>query len=355
MLPSLLLTAAIAPAAPVPKDTVPNTTGPAPRVLAVKADAGGVVWVSGTVYEKRKVKQTITTIENGKPVTKQQEVEVNTPVPIRKPLGDFGGRFATADGTRLTAEEATRRVKDGATLLVTADNKPVDAGWLRAVRGDTVVMFAEGLARAHFQFGLAPLPTTPAPRLALFCADENGVVRVPVNTGGGAGGNQVMYQDFGNGQVVVRGRVVVQGNIEFDGGDLPAGGGGSATPAGPDGKKALDEIPFDAYDLTGKVVPRAEALKRLKAGGLVLLAGDSRFPDADYLKAFRDDILILMSSEFVFPANVPNPYDMPAGSADPAAKPDPNAKPVPVPAPALAPAAGVARPQILIKPAVIKN
>jgi hypothetical protein len=40
-----------APAAPVPKESLPNTTGPAPRVLAVKADGNGTVWVTGQVYE----------------------------------------------------------------------------------------------------------------------------------------------------------------------------------------------------------------------------------------------------------------------------------------------------------------
>ena len=58
MLPSLLVAAAVtAPAAPVPRDAVPNTTGPAPRVVAVKADGSGAVWITAQIAEKRKMMQ----------------------------------------------------------------------------------------------------------------------------------------------------------------------------------------------------------------------------------------------------------------------------------------------------------
>ena len=127
MLPSLLVAAAVtAPAAPIPKDTVPNATGPAPRIVAVKADTTGAVWITANVYEKRKVQQQFMVNENGKNVLKQQEVEQMISNYVHKTIADFGGKFTTADGTSLTTEEATRRVKDGATLLITADGKPVD-------------------------------------------------------------------------------------------------------------------------------------------------------------------------------------------------------------------------------------
>ena len=62
----------------------------------------------------------------------------------------------------------------GATLLVTADGKPVDRAWFRAVEGDTVVMQAEGLAHAHFQYDQyntadTALPTTASPAGSLLC------------------------------------------------------------------------------------------------------------------------------------------------------------------------------------------
>jgi hypothetical protein len=355
MLPSLLITAAIAaPGAPIPKDAVPNTTGPAPRVVAVKSDTNGSVWITAQVWEKRKVQQQFFAVENGKQVMKQQEVEQNVSNYIHKAIGDFGAVFSTADGAALSTEEATKRVKDGATLLVTADGKPIDRAWLRAVEGDTVVMQAEGLAHAHFQYNLynpanSALPTTASPRLALFCADEAGAVKVAVNPNvGTANGNNVYYEDLGGGQF--RGRAIaVQGNFVIDGGGTVYQQG--AAKSAVENRKLLTDIKFDAFDTAGKRIPRAEALKRLRAGGLVLIAGDNRFPDAAYLKAFRDDILVLVSGEFVFPAGMPNPYDMPVKTTG--APPGPGmADPVIRPAPAvrlIAPAA-----QLRVAPVVIK-
>ena len=355
MLPSLLITAAITvPGAPIPKDAVPNTTGPAPRIVAVKSDSNGAVWITAQVWEKRKVQQQFFAVENGKQVMKQQEVEQNVSNYIHKTIGAFGAKFSTADGAALSTEEATKRVKDGATLLVTADGKPIDRAWLRAVESDTVIMHAEGLAHAHFQYNLygpanSTLPTTASPRLAMLYADEAGAVNVAVNpNGGSANGNTVYYQDLGGGQF--RGRAIaVQGNFVIDGNGtvLQQGGAKSAM----ENRKLLTDIKFDAYDAAGKRVPRAEALKRLGAGGLVLLAGDNRFPDAVYLKAFRDDILVLVSGEFFFPAGMPNPYDMPVKTAG--APPGPGlANSIIRPAPAvrlIAPAA-----QLRVAPVVIK-
>jgi hypothetical protein len=347
MLPSLLVAAAItAPAAPMPKDTLPNPTGPAPRVVAVKADASGSVWITANVYEKRKFPQQYVAVENGKQVVKTQEIEQTVSNYVRKQLGDFGGKFVTAGGVTLTTEEATRRVKEGATLLITSDGKPIDKSWLKAVADDTVVMTAEGLGTAHFVHGNAPFPTSAAPRLAMLSTDDKGAVRLPVNPNGNQNG-QIYYDDFGGrgGGRMIRGKVMIQNNIDFI--DEGYGSTPATTPAGSDGKKALPDVKFDAYDATGKLVTRGEALERLKAGGLVVIAGDNRFPDADYLKAFRGDILVLVSGELTFPAGVPNPYDL---ATKPAAPAKPNAT-QPQPAPPvqlqLAPAVGRAAPAVI--------
>jgi hypothetical protein len=215
MLPSLLVAVTLtAPGAPVPKDVVPNTTGPAPRIVAAKADASGSVWITAQVYQKQKATQQFFTVENGKQVMKQQEIEQIVPNYIRKTIGDFGGKFGTVDGTPLNAEEATRRVKDGATLLVTSDGKPVDAGWLKAVAGDTIIMTAEGLGEAHFVCGYAPYPSTASPRLAMLGTNDKGEVRVPVNPNM-RNSNGVVYDDFGRGRAI-RGRMVIQGNVAFE-------------------------------------------------------------------------------------------------------------------------------------------
>ena len=63
--------------------------------------------------------------------------------------------------------------------------------------------------------------------------------------------------------------------------------------------KPLEDVKFEAYDLTGKAVSKAEVLKRLKAGGMVLIAGDNRLPADEFLKPFKSDLLVLVSSELV--------------------------------------------------------
>jgi hypothetical protein len=90
--------------------------------------------------------------------------------------------------------------------------------------------------------------------------------------------------------------------------------------------KPLADVKFDAYDLTGKIIPRGAALKRLAAGGLVLVAGDSRLPDDTYLKGFHGDVIVLVGSELVLPVE---PIDQTTRKEPtPAAAPAPAAKPV---------------------------
>lgn len=342
MLPSLLIAAAVtAPAAPIPRDALPNPTGPAPRVLAVKADPNGTVWITGQVYEKRKQKVTSSVIENGQRVIKHQEREVLTSRYIRSTLGEFGGKFTTAAGTPLTADEATKRVKNGAVILISADGKPIDKSWLKAVRDDTVVMLAEGLGTIVFQYGTVSMPQTPDPRLVMLCAGDDGVVRLPVNPIAVVeGSNTVIYDDLG-GARIARARIAVPDA------DIHNVTGNGQTGSSTNCKKSLDDIKFEAYDVTGKLVPRGEALKRLKAGGLALVAGDNRFPDAEYLKAFRDDLLVVVSPDLVFPPGTPNPFDF---TAKPAAVPaaDGVGKPI-VPLPVQQ------APVIQIKPGIIKQ
>lgn len=352
MLPSLLIAATItAPGAPTPKETLPAPTGPAPRILAVKANGAGIIWIVATIFEKRKIQQQIIVNENGKQVVKQQQQEIMTSTYIQKSLGDFGGKFTTADGSVLTAEQAAKRVKDGATILITTDGKPIDSSWLKAVSGDTIIMVTDELSHAYFQHGHSSLPSTPAPRLVMLGTDDKGAVRLAVNANGDS--NQGFYDDIGGfngGLRVMRGNgrmVVINGNImplEMDGSAAPP-----TKPAGPDGKKALEDIRFDAYDLTGKLIPKSEALKRLKAGGLVLFAGDNRFPDSEYLKGFHQDLIVLVSSELTFQPGQSNPYDLPVKSSDAAP-----VKRLVAPAPPLAPAvAPVPAIQIQFAPAVV--
>jgi hypothetical protein len=345
MCPSLVLSAALlAPAAPVPRDAAPGTTGPAPRVLVLKADAGGAVRVVGTVPTKVTVTNTHfvieTVVENGKQVQrqvqKQVEQDVVTSQYMNKALSEFNGKFSTAAGAPLTPDEATSRIKNGATVLASADGKPVAGAWLRAVDSDTVVMVAEGLSHVQPQWGGAPLATTPAPRLAMLGTDDSGKVVAACTSSPISAGGQVYYDDLmleGRGGLG-RGRMM----RNFDGGDYSYYNPNQV--AAKVLVKPLADVKFDAYDLTGKLVSKADVFNRLAAGGLVLAAGDNRLPDEAYLKAFREDVLVLVGPELVLPVV---PVDQTKKKE--AAKDETKAQPAPA-APALAP---VARPAIAIK------
>lgn len=350
MYASLVLSAAlIAPAAPLPRDAAPNTTGPAPRVLALKADAGGAVRVTGAIPVRVTVTQTHFVIENvvvngqqvQQQVQKQVEQDITTSQYMNKALSEFNGTFTTADGAPLTVEEATSRVKNGATVLASADGKPVAKTWLRAVGGDTVVMIADGLSHVQPQSGGGVLPTTPAPRLAMLGTDDTGTLMTactshPVSANSGAYYDDMAFDGMGRGGF--RGRAI-RGDVYYDGFNSQSVGAKVVL-------KPLADVTFDAYDLTGKLVPRGAALKRLAAGGMVLVAGDGRLPDETYLKAFRADVLVLVGSELVLPVA---PIDQ-TKKKEPVKGANPMAQPVPGVIPAVRPLApAVLRPAIIIK------
>ena len=293
MYPTLVLSAAlVAPAAPLPRDNIPNATGPAPRVLALKADNGGTVRVSGHTH----IKQTITTVQivivNNNQVQKQVEYDTISSTYMNKALEDFNGRFATADGRPLTAAEATTRVKAGATVLASADGKPISKAWLQSVNPDTIVMVAEGMSHLQLHWGSEPLPATPPPQLTMLSAGGKGGAVARVTTAP-ASNDLIHHNEF-----QFDGRVGRVRNLQWRGGHFPNEVDQSSAKAA---SKPLADVSFEAYDLSGKLVPRSAALNRLAAGGMVLVAGDSRMPDAAYLKGFREDVLVLVGNELIQP------------------------------------------------------
>ncbi|MDY3558069.1 hypothetical protein R5W23_000790 [Gemmata sp. JC673] len=292
MYPSLVLSAAlVAPAAPLPRDTVPNVTGPAPRVLALKADGSGSVRVVATVYIKQTVTATQFVVEGNKQVQKEIEYDTVGTQYLNKTLTDFNGKFTTADGRQLTANEATARVKAGATVLASADGQPISKAWLQSAHPDTVVMVADGLKHALIQWGGEPYPTTPPPQLAMLSSQNKGGVLAQVTT-------QATGQAYHD-AIQFEGRVnrIRMAQWAGDGIYYPGAPASEAKVA----TKPLAEVKFEAYDLNGKLVSRNEALKRLAGGGMVLVAGDNRMPDDAYLKGFREDLLVLVGSELVLP------------------------------------------------------
>ncbi|MBN9524268.1 hypothetical protein J0H58_38105, partial [bacterium] len=305
MFTTLLVAASAAPAAPVPADTNPAPAGPAPWVVHLKADDASQLRV--IVQSQRVVKQTMNVVENvnGQQVLKQVVRDVPQMTSAVHNLAGLAGTVTAADGAPVGSAELVRRARDGVTVLISADGKAVDRAWLRAVGSNTVVVAAEALAGAVNP----PQPvvnrqavSTQAPRLMLLATGPDGTVRVTTNPAAST--------RYIGGRVLINNGGVVQ--LLDDGiGFVPGGGGPQVRP--------LSEVGFDAYDLTGRLVAKDEAVRRLRAGGLVLVAGDARLPDAAFLQPFRGDLLVLVSGEgLTAPGNPATTPALPGGLVRPA-------------------------------------
>ena len=323
MISTLVLGAALAaPAAPVPRDATPAPASPAPWVLYLKADQNGRIQLMS--YKSVKVKGTRTVIENqnGKRIAKTVEEETTQIARTSFLLDERSAKFETAAGSNLNAGQVMKQTRDGIVVLVSADGKPVEKAWLQAVGEDAIVMTADNLSKSELPPVSSMRLSTAAPRLVLLGTDAEGKVKVTCNPNGNrnaAAPGRVVFINNGAGvqQIVLGGEPLIanpgQVAVEYK-------------------SKALEDVTFDAYDLSGKRVPRETALKRLRAGGLVLISGDNRIPDESYLKLFRGDLLVLVSPELL---SVPlNPGVIPPGQPLPV----PVARPVLRLAPALVPA-----------------
>lgn len=343
MFATLLVAAAAAPAAPLPADATPAPVGPAPWVLHLKSDDAQPRLLVQRLTTVKQTQQSIKVV-NGQRVVEQQVVDVQVPQQTQVTLADFDGTVAAADGSPVGTAELVRRARDGVTVLVSADGKAVDRAWLRAVAPGTVVLAGKSLAGSMAAPQLLStgrtLPIGAAPRLTLLTAGPDGTVRVSTQPGNAryyGGGRMVIM----NGQALM-----LDDGIGYVG---PSSGTPQVRP--------LSEVGFDAYDLTGRLVARDEAVRRLRAGGLVLVAA-GRFPDAAHLQPFRGDLLVLVSNE-----NLAAPGPTPTAPAAPVA-PGIEIKPAihrVAPAPLLAPApaapppvpAPAARPVLRVAPAPV--
>ena len=299
MFTSLLLGAALAaPGAPIPKDADPAPTGPAPWVFYLKPDDAGHIQI--LVYKNQKVTQNrqVTETVDGKAVTKIVQETVDRILPNYVQLDATNPKFVTVGGTTLTLETVIKRAKEGLVVLVSADGKPVEKSWLRTVDPETLIVSAEGLASQSAPRATVAVPTA-APRLVLLGLDKDGRVQIAYNpsTGNNNFNGNMQFARGGGRVVFMNNGAGVQQLFMDDDGNYVQNPVSAEAPI-----KSLEDIKFDAYDLNGKTVAKDAAMKRLKAGGFVLIAGDGRIPDASYLKLFRGDLLVLVSSELL---NVP--------------------------------------------------
>jgi hypothetical protein len=175
------LTLSMALGAPVPAPAAPVETGVAPRVMELKANADGKIMVTVTRPEKVQVGAgaAINPAGGAAPAVITREI----PVAKNVELGDVKDlSVTTADGKKLTAEEAMKKLAGGAIVVVSGDGKPVSPAFLKVFKDDTLVLVSPELAGPQVgtvKPGIRPLPADRLPP-----APPGGVQILPINPGG---------------------------------------------------------------------------------------------------------------------------------------------------------------------------
>lgn len=207
MLTSFVLTMALA--APVPAAPAPVANGPLPRLMELKADASGKVVVTVLRTEMQKVQIGVgNAIAPGggaaPPAVITREVPVQKVAQVE--LGEVKDlAITTADGKKVEVADAVAKLKTGATVVVSADGKPVSPNHLKLFKDDVLVLAAPELAAANSINGginitpgfpgkvrpaLPPVQIQPLPGIqiqpapAVLPAAPGGVIQVQIAPGG---------------------------------------------------------------------------------------------------------------------------------------------------------------------------
>lgn len=163
MFTSLILSAALVPGAPIPKDTHP--AGPAPRVVELKPGTDGKITLTVLRQEKTTVNVTTVGPNGGPPQVQQQERTVSRYATVELPdVKDL--KAYSAAGKELDVKETLAKLKDGGVVVMSADGNKVDPTFTRVFKEDTVVLvspeFANmqnaGGATTRPGIGVRPLP-----------------------------------------------------------------------------------------------------------------------------------------------------------------------------------------------------
>jgi hypothetical protein len=164
MLASLLLSAALSPAAPLPKDTAP--TGPAPRVVELKPGQDGKITITVLRQEKVKVAVAVGNAINpngAAPAVKEEERTVNRYATVE--LADVKELKAyTAAGKELDVKDTLSKLKDGGVVVMAANGNKLDPIFARVFKEDTVVLVSPEFATLQSATVGAPSTVKPGVR-----------------------------------------------------------------------------------------------------------------------------------------------------------------------------------------------
>jgi hypothetical protein len=201
MFTSFVLTMALA--APVPAPPAPVASGTLPRLMELKADASGKVIVTVVRTEMQKVQVGVGAAigPNGgaaPPAVITREIPVQKIAQVE--LGEVKDLVVTtADGKKVDVADAVAKVKAGATVVISADGKPVSPNHLKLFKDDVLVFASPELANATgFVNGggvapgfpgkpirpLPPVQIQPLPAPAVLPAVQPGVIQIQIAPGG---------------------------------------------------------------------------------------------------------------------------------------------------------------------------
>jgi hypothetical protein len=173
MLTSIVLSMTLA--APVPvAPPAPAQSGPLPRLMEVKANADGKVMVTIVRMEKQKIQIGAggAVGPNGAPpavITREVQVPKIVTVDISE-VKELA--ITTADGKKVDVADATKKLKDGAVVVVSADGKPVSPAHLKLFKDDVLVFVSPELINNPVgnvmpgrPGGIRPLPAPLPPQV----------------------------------------------------------------------------------------------------------------------------------------------------------------------------------------------
>ncbi len=129
---------------PLPPGAQPAAapSGPAPRLMELKADANGKVMIH--ILRTEIVKAKVAKADGGEgtvevPVTKPAVVDLSE-------IKDL--KITTADGKKVEVADAVKKIKDGAVVVISADGKPVGPAFLKVLKDDALILASPELAGA---------------------------------------------------------------------------------------------------------------------------------------------------------------------------------------------------------------
>ncbi|MCI0702691.1 MAG: hypothetical protein L0241_16550 [Planctomycetia bacterium] len=164
MLTSFVLSMALA--APVPAPAPPMATGPAPRILELKADNNGKIMVAVTRMQKVQigVGGAVNPGGGAPPAVITREVPVTKMVEL-KDVKDL--TVTTADGKKMDTADALKKLEKGGIVVVSSNGKPVSPNFLKLFKDDVLVLVSPELTNAATtgigRPGIRPLPVEIQP------------------------------------------------------------------------------------------------------------------------------------------------------------------------------------------------